>query len=90
MKKTESAEGRGREGEREEVERRRKGALVFVSRLGGPSNGLGSAFEERARDGARLSTRGRERGDEGKGPPRLTMQPDLWPGRTYIELHTIS
>lgn len=31
-----------------------------------------------------------ERESEGKGPPRLTMQPDLWPGRTYIELHTIS
>lgn len=39
------------------------------------------------RDGAK-----KERGGKG-GPlpsPLLTMQPDLWAGRAYVELHTIS
>ena len=33
---------------------------------------------------------GKEQEEETEGAPRLTMRPDLWFGRTYIELHTIS
>lgn len=47
---------------------------------------------ERERKSERRSEEG-ARGEGGGGPlpsPRLTMQPDLWAGRAYVELHTIS
>lgn len=83
--------------EREEVGRRMERSFAFripvweARRMGFGLRSREAGHAERAsRKNESGLKREKETDDEGKGPPRLTMQPDLWPGRTYIELHTIS
>lgn len=92
----------GRRGSLEAVETRLFGFRLSpfgrsVERVPRPSFVRGQTLErldekerEKERDGP-TKERGEGEAERKEGPPpRLTMQPDLWAGRAYVELHTIS